>query len=57
MSLLFYGVCIFGVVLCGLLVLFSLLSMAQRSDQDLDQREGQKLQRQNCPTPLLKREN
>jgi len=54
MSLFFYGIFFLGVVLGGLLVLFSLLSMAPKSDQDLDQREGKKLQRQDCPTPLLK---
>jgi len=41
MSLLFYGVCIFGAVLGGvvLLVLYSLLVMAQRGDASLDQLE------------------
>ena len=55
MSLFFYGVLIVGVVLGGLLVLFSLLSMAQESDRNLDQLEGIKLQRQDCPTPLLEK--
>ena len=41
MSLLFYGVCILGVVLGGLLllVIFSLLTMAQKGDECLDQLE------------------
>jgi hypothetical protein len=40
MSLFFYGVCILGVVLGGLvLVLYSLLIMAQRGDECLDQLE------------------
>ncbi len=53
MSLFFYGVFILGAVLGGLLVLFSLLSMAQKSDQNLEQLEGKKLQRQDCTTPLI----
>jgi hypothetical protein len=45
MSLLFYGVCIFGAVLggLGLLVLYSLLVMAQRGDACLDQLEMEML--------------
>jgi hypothetical protein len=45
MSLLFYGVCIFGAVLGGLvlLVLYSLLVMAQRGDACLDQLEMEML--------------
>jgi hypothetical protein len=45
MSLLFYGVCILGAVLGGLvlLVLYSLLVMAQRGDQCLDQLEMEML--------------
>ena len=45
MSLFFYGVCIFGAVLGGLvlLVLYSLLVMAQRADQSLDQLEMEML--------------
>jgi hypothetical protein len=41
MSLFFYGVCILGAVLGGLvlLVLYSLLVMAQRGDACLDQLE------------------
>jgi hypothetical protein len=45
MSLFFYGVCILGVVLGGLvlLVLYSLLVMAQRGDESLDQLEMEML--------------
>ena len=45
MSLFFYGVCIFGVVFIGLLlvVLYSLLVMAQRCDAGLDQLEMEML--------------
>jgi hypothetical protein len=45
MSLFFYGVCIFGAVLGGLvlLVLYSLMVMAQRADQCLDQLEMEML--------------
>ena len=45
MSLFFYGVCIFGAVLGGLvlLVLYSLLVMAQRGDACLDQLEMEML--------------
>jgi hypothetical protein len=41
MSLLFYGICILGAVLGGLLllVLYSLLVMAQRGDACMDQLE------------------
>lgn len=55
MSLFLYEVFIVGVAISGLLVLFSLLSMAQESDQNLEKLEVIKLQRQNCPTPLLKK--
>lgn len=46
MSLLFYGVCILGAVLGGLvlLVLYSLLVMAQRGDACLDQLEMEMLE-------------
>jgi hypothetical protein len=46
MSLFFYGVCILGVVLGGLvlLVLYSLLVMAQRGDACLDQLEMEMLE-------------
>jgi len=45
MSLFFYGVCILGAVLGGLvlLVLYSLLVMAQRGDECLDQLEMEML--------------
>jgi hypothetical protein len=45
MSLFFYGVCILGAVLGGsvLLVLYSLLVMAQRGDASLDQLEMEML--------------
>lgn len=45
MSLFFYGVCILGVILGGLvlLVLYSLLVMAQRGDACLDQLEMEML--------------
>jgi hypothetical protein len=45
MSLLFYGVCILGVMLGGLvlIVLYSLLVMAQRGDACLDQLEMEML--------------
>jgi hypothetical protein len=45
MSLFFYGVCILGVILGGLvlLVLYSLLVVAQRSDASLDQLEMEML--------------
>ena len=45
MSLFFYGVCILGAVLGGmvLLVLYSLLVMAQRGDACLDQMEMEML--------------
>ena len=45
MSLFFYGVCILGAVLGGLvlLVLYSLLVMAQRGDACLDQLEMEML--------------
>ena len=56
MSLFFCWVLILGVVPAGLLVLFSLLSMAQKSDQSLDQLEGMKLPRRDCTTHLMKKE-
>jgi hypothetical protein len=45
MSLFFYGVCVLGAVLGGLvlLVLYSLLVMAQRGDACLDQLEMEML--------------
>ena len=58
MSLLFYGVCIFGVVLGGLvlLVLYSLLVMAQRGDQGLDQLELEMLKNHQVFSPPIKSE-
>jgi hypothetical protein len=57
MSLFFYGVCILGVVLGGLvlLVIFSLLVMAQRGDECLDQLELEMLKTQEYAPPLIKR--
>ncbi len=51
MSLLFYGVLSLVVVLGGLvlLVIFSLLAMAQKGDNYLDQHEFNLQQRQDCP--------
>ena len=56
MSLFFYGVFIVGVVLGGLLVLFSLLSMAQRGDQGLDQLELEMLKNHQASLPPIKSE-
>jgi hypothetical protein len=55
MSLLFYGVCILGAVLGGLvlLVLYSLLVMAQRGDVCLDQLEMEMLKNYQA-APLTK---
>ena len=53
MSPLFYGVCILGAVLGGLvlLVLYSLLVMAQRGDACMDQLEMEMLKtHQNAPS-------
>jgi hypothetical protein len=51
LSLLFYGVFFLVVVLGGLvlLVIFSLLAMAQKADNYLDQLEFNLGQRQDCP--------
>lgn len=56
MSLFFYGVCILGAVLGGLvlLVLYSLLVMAQRGDQDLDQLEMEMLKNYQVTSSLVK---
>jgi hypothetical protein len=56
MSLLFYGVCILGAVLGGLvlLVLYSLLVMAQRGDACLDQLEMEMLKNHQAASPLIK---
>jgi hypothetical protein len=55
MSLFFYWVCILGVVLGGLvlLVFFSLLAMAQKGDECLDQLELEMLKTpQYAPPPI-----
>ena len=56
MSLLFYGVYILGVVLGGLvlLVIFSLLAMAQKGDEYLEKLELEMLQAQEYAPPLTK---
>jgi hypothetical protein len=58
MSLFFYGVCILGAVLGGLvlLVLYSLLVMAQRGDACLDQLEMEMLKNHQAVSPLIKSE-
>jgi hypothetical protein len=50
MSLFFYGIFILGVVLGGLvlLVIFSLLAMAQKGDESLEKLEIEMLQTQEC---------
>jgi len=55
MSLFFYGVCIFGVVLGGLvlLALYSLLVMAQRGDKCLDQLELEMLKTHKYAPPRM----
>ena len=55
MSLFFYGVCILGVVLGGLvlLVIFSMLAMAQKGDESLEKLELEMLQTQACGPPLI----
>ena len=56
MSLFFYGVCILGAVLGGLvlLVLYSLLVMAQRGDECLDQLEMEMLKNHQATFSLIK---
>lgn len=56
MSLLFYGVCILGAVLGGLvlLVLYSLLVMAQRGDACLDQLEMEMLKNHQAASSRIK---
>lgn len=56
MSLLFYGLCILGAVLGGsvLLVLYSLLVMAQRGDACLDQLEMEMLKNHQAASRLTK---
>jgi hypothetical protein len=58
MSLLLYGVCILGAVLGGLvlLVLYSLLVMAQRGDQYLEQLELEMLKNHKITTTFIKNE-
>jgi hypothetical protein len=57
MSLFFYGVCILGVVLGWLvLVLFSLLVMAKRGDECLDQLELEMLKTHKYAPPRMKSE-
>ena len=57
MSLFFYGVCILGAGLGGLvlLVLYSLLVMAQRGDACLDQLEMEMLRNHNAAPSLINR--
>ena len=57
MSLFCSGVCILGAVLGGLvlLVLYSLLVMAQRADQSLDQLEMEMLKDYQAASCLTKR--
>ena len=59
MSLLSYGVFTLGVVLGGmvLLVIFSLLAMAQKGDAYLDQRECYMLQGRGCAPSPVKEKN
>ena len=56
MPLFVYGVYILGAVLCGLvlLVLYSLLVMAQRGDAYLDQMEIEMLKNHQAPSPIIK---
>jgi len=56
MSLFFYGVIILGIVLGGLvlLVLYSLLVMAQRGDECLDQLELEMLKPLQYAPPRIK---
>ncbi|MBU4233111.1 MAG: hypothetical protein KKD99_08635 [Proteobacteria bacterium] len=58
MSLFFYGICILGALLGGLvlLVLYSLLVMAQRGDACLDQLEMEMLKNHKYASPLIKSE-
>jgi hypothetical protein len=58
MSLFFYGVIILGIVLGGLvlLVLYSLLVMAQRGDEYLDQMELERLKSLEYAPPRIKSE-
>jgi hypothetical protein len=58
MSLFFYGVIILGIVLGGLvlLVLYSLLAMAQRGDECLDQLELEMFKPLEYAPPRIKSE-
>ena len=58
MSLLFYGVCILGALLGGLvlLVLYSLLAMAKRGDECLDQLEMERLENYQASSSFIKSE-
>ena len=58
MSLWFYGVCILGAVLGGLvlLVLYSLLVMAKRGDECLDQLEMEMLEDYQAASSFIKSE-
>ena len=58
MSLFFYGVIILGIVLGGLvlLVLYSLLVMAQRGDECLDELELEILKSREYAPPHIKSE-
>ena len=58
MSLLFYGVCILGALLGGLvlLVLYSLLAMAKRGDACLDQMEMDMLKDHKYASPFINSE-
>jgi hypothetical protein len=58
MSLFFYGVCILGAMLGGLvlLVLYSLLVMAQRGDQYLDRLELEMLKKRQAASSFIKGE-
>jgi hypothetical protein len=57
MSLMFYGIFILGVVLGGLvlLVLYSLLAMAQKGEESLEKLELKMLQTQEYPPSLANR--
>ena len=59
MSLFFYGVFILGIVLGGVvvLVLFSLLAMARKGDECLDQLELEMHRGSNTPLLALKAKN
>ena len=58
MSLFFYGVCILGAVLGGLvlLMLYSLLAMAQRGDNYLDRLELEMLKKRQAASTFVKSE-